>query len=121
MVRRGRAFGHPGVRGAFLPTPPRNAALRTSLSVRFCWVAVVAAGGVEQAGWSRHGPPGLTPQNVVLTPGQGGTVNLDVKGGQGVPPGNYTVFLRGQTQPINPKGQPPKGTPQTTLNGSICG
>jgi hypothetical protein len=56
------------------------------------------------------GPPGLTPQNLVLNPGQGGNVTLDVKGGQGIPPGNYTVFLRGQTQPINPKNpQPPKG------------
>ena len=55
------------------------------------------------------GPPGLVPQNVSLTPGQGGTVTLDTKGGTQIPPGNYTVFLRGQTQPVNPKGPPPKG------------
>lgn len=54
------------------------------------------------------GPPGLIPQPVTLTPGQGGSVVLDAKGNQGTPPGNYTIFLRGQTQPINPK-QPPKG------------
>ncbi len=54
------------------------------------------------------GPPGLIPSIVTLTPGQGGTVTLDVKGGQPIPPGNYTVFVRGQTQPINPK-QPAKG------------
>lgn len=54
------------------------------------------------------GPPGLTPQTLSLTPGQGGAVTLDTKGGTPIPPGNYTVFLRGQTQPINPKN-PPKG------------
>jgi len=54
------------------------------------------------------GPPGLVPQTITLTPGQGGTVTLDTKGGQQIPPGNYTVFVKGQTQPINPK-QPPKG------------
>jgi hypothetical protein len=54
------------------------------------------------------GPPGLIPSILTLTPGQGGTATLDVKGGQPIPPGNYTVFLRGQTQPINPK-QPAKG------------
>jgi hypothetical protein len=54
------------------------------------------------------GPAGLIPQIVTLTPGQDGTVTLDTKGGQAIPPGNYTVFLRGQTQPINPK-QPAKG------------
>lgn len=59
------------------------------------------------------GPPGLLPQNVSLTSGQGGNVSLDIKGGP-VPPGNYTVFLRGQTQPINPKAPPPKGP--TPLN-----
>ena len=55
------------------------------------------------------GPPGLTPQSLSLTPGQGGTVTLDTKGGTQIPPGNYTVFLRGQTQVINPKAPPPKG------------
>jgi len=55
------------------------------------------------------GPPGLIPQNLSLTPGQGGAVTLDTKGGVPIPPGNYTVFLRGQTQPINPKAPPPKG------------
>ena len=54
------------------------------------------------------GPTGLVPLPVTLTPGQGGTVTLDAKGGQAFAPGNYTVFLKGQTQPINPKN-PPKG------------
>jgi len=61
---------------------------------------------------AQGGPPGLNSQPVTLTPGQaGGAATLDVKGGQPVPPGNYTVYLRGSTQPINPKqpANPPKG------------
>ncbi len=66
------------------------------------------------------GPPGLIAQNVVLTPGQDGNVTLDIKGGLAVPPGNYTVFLRGQTQPINPKQQPqPKGGPPNIVQISM--
>ena len=67
------------------------------------------------------GPPGLVPQNVAITPGQGGTVTLDTKGGAQIPPGNYTVFLRGQTQPINPKQpQPPKaGAPPNIVQVSM--
>jgi hypothetical protein len=59
------------------------------------------------------GPTGLVPQPLTLTPGQGGTVTLDAKGGQGFAPGNYTIFLRGQTQPINPKQPAPKGNTPT--------
>jgi hypothetical protein len=55
------------------------------------------------------GPSGLVPQTVTLTPGQGGTVTLDAKGNAKIIPGNYTIFVRGQTQPINPKQPPPKG------------
>lgn len=67
------------------------------------------------------GPPGLVPQNVSITPGQGGTVTLDTKGGAPIPPGNYTVFLRGQTQPINPKNPqpPPKGAPPNIVQTSM--
>lgn len=54
------------------------------------------------------GPTGLIAPPVSLSAGQGGNVTLDAKGGTAFPPGNYTVFVRGQTQPINPK-QPPKG------------
>ncbi len=63
-------------------------------------VTVVALGG----------PPGVTSPPITLTPAQlGGTATLELgKGGMGFVPGNYTVFLRGATQPINPKN-PPKG------------
>lgn len=54
------------------------------------------------------GPPQLIPQTVSITPGQGGTVTLDAKGGVPVPPGNYTIFLRGQTNPINLKNNQPQ-------------
>ncbi len=67
------------------------------------------------------GPPGMIQQNVSITPGQGGTVTLDTKGGAPIPPGNYTVFLRGQTQPINLKQpQPPKaGGPPNIVQVSM--
>ena len=62
------------------------------------------------------GPLPLISQIATITPGQGGTVTLDVKGGQPVPPGNYTIFLRGQTNPINPKQQQqPKGPQPANL------
>ena len=54
------------------------------------------------------GPSQLVPQTVSVTPGQGGTVTLDAKGNNPVPPGNYTIFLRGQTNPINPKNNQPQ-------------
>jgi hypothetical protein len=57
------------------------------------------------------GPTGLVPIPVTITPGQGGTVSLDAKGGMAFAPGNYTIFLRGQTQPINLKQPAPKGAP----------
>ena len=65
------------------------------------------------------GPVGLVPQPVSLTPGQGGTVTLDAKGGAAFAPGNYTVFLRGQTQPINLKQPAPKGAPPNIVNISL--
>lgn len=65
------------------------------------------------------GPPGLVSQPVSLTPGQGGTVSLDGKGGMAFPPGNYTVFVRGQTQPINPKQPAPKGAPPNIVQVSM--
>jgi hypothetical protein len=57
------------------------------------------------------GPPGLIAPAITLTPtAPGGNATLDIKGGMAIPPGNYTVFVRGQTNPINPKNpQPPKG------------
>jgi hypothetical protein len=55
------------------------------------------------------GPTGLIAQPITVTPGQGGTVTLDAKGGMAFAPGNYTIFLKGQTTPINPKN-PQKGT-----------
>jgi hypothetical protein len=67
------------------------------------------------------GPAGLNPQAITLTPGKDGTVTLDAKGGALFAPGNYTVFLRGQTQPINPK-QPiliPKGGPPNFVQFSM--
>ena len=58
------------------------------------------------------GPTGFTSTPVTITPGQGGTASLDLgKGAANAQPGNYTIFLRGATQPINPKQPPPKGAP----------
>ncbi len=55
-------------------------------------------------------PPGLVSQSATLTMAQvGGTVTLDAKAVAGIQPGSYTIFLIGQTQPINPKAQPAKG------------
>jgi hypothetical protein len=69
------------------------------------------------------GPPGLTSQVVTVTPGKDGTVSLDAKGGQPIPPGTYTIFLRGQTQPANPKlivAAPPKaGVPPNIVQISL--
>ncbi len=65
------------------------------------------------------GPTGLIPQTLTLTPGQGGNATLDAKGGIPVPPGNYTIFLRGQTQAVNPKQPAPKGTPPNIINYSM--
>jgi hypothetical protein len=67
------------------------------------------------------GPPGVVPQNVAINPGQGGKVTLNTKGNMQIPPGNYTVFLRGQTVAINPKNpQPPKaGGPPNIVQVSM--
>ncbi len=65
------------------------------------------------------GPTGLVPTPVTITPGQGGTVTLDAKGGMAFTPGNYTVFLRGQTQPINLKQPPAKGAPPNIVQVSM--
>jgi hypothetical protein len=73
-------------------------------------VTVVALGG----------PPGLNALPVTLTPGMaGGTAVLDPKGGTPIAPGNYTIFLRGSTQPINPKQPPPKGAPANYIQISM--
>ena len=65
------------------------------------------------------GPVQLVPQTVTVAPGQGGTVTLDAKGGTPVPPGNYTIFLKGQTQPPNPKQQPVKNAPPNIIQISM--
>ena len=67
------------------------------------------------------GPAQLIAQVATINPGQDGTVTLDAKGGNPVPPGNYTIFLRGQTQPINPKQQnnPPKAGPPNLVQISL--
>jgi len=65
------------------------------------------------------GPTGLVSAPITLTPGAGGTVTLDAKGGAAFAPGNYTVFLRGQTQPINPKKPIPKGAPPNFVQISM--
>ena len=66
------------------------------------------------------GPPQLISQFANLTPGQSGPVALDAKGGANtIPPGNYTIFLRGSTQPINPKQPAPKGTPPNIIQISM--
>lgn len=68
---------------------------------------------------AQGGPLGLVPQVLTLTPGQGGSATLDAKGGVPIPPGNYTIFLRGQTQPINLKQPAPKGTPPNIIQYSM--
>jgi hypothetical protein len=52
-------------------------------------------------------PPGLNLPPLSLAPGKDATAVLDSKGGGALPPGHYTIVLRGQTQPPNPKGAPP--------------
>jgi hypothetical protein len=50
-------------------------------------------------------PPGLNLQPLTLTPGKESAVAVfEAKGGAALAPGNYSLVLRGQTQPINPKG-----------------
>jgi hypothetical protein len=60
-------------------------------------------------------PPGTNLNPLTLTPGKdGATATLDNKGGAVLPPGTYTIVLRGQTQVPNPKAPPPamvKGAP----------
>jgi hypothetical protein len=58
-------------------------------------------------------PPGLNLPPMNLAAGKEATAVFDSKGGAALPPGNYTIVLRGQTQPPNPKGAPPgmKGAP----------
>jgi hypothetical protein len=65
------------------------------------------------------GPTGLNSPAVSIAPGQGGTVSLDAKGGMAFAPGNYTIFVRGQTQPINLKQPAPKGTPPNIVQISM--
>jgi hypothetical protein len=57
---------------------------------------------------------GMAGPGVSLSAGkESATYTIDTKVGQGLAPGKYTLVLRGQTQPINPKqnNQPPKGGP----------
>lgn len=54
-------------------------------------------------------PTGLSSQPLALSPDKEGSVVIEAKGGQAVPPGNFTVVLRAQTQPIMQKPQPMKG------------
>lgn len=58
-------------------------------------------------------PPGLNMQPVTLTLGKDAVAAVfEPKGGQGLAPGRYTLVVRGQTQPIQPKGGVvPKGGP----------
>jgi hypothetical protein len=54
-------------------------------------------------------PPGLNLNPLTLTPGkESAMATFDNKGGVALPPGNYTIVLRGQTQLVNPKAPPPK-------------
>jgi hypothetical protein len=54
-------------------------------------------------------PPGLSLNPVTLSTGNkdGAVAVFNNKGGAALPPGHYTIVLRGQTQPINPKAPPP--------------
>jgi hypothetical protein len=57
---------------------------------------------------------GMAGPGVSLSAGKdSATITIDTKAGQGFAPGRYTIVLRGQTQPINPKqpNLPPKGGP----------
>ncbi len=44
---------------------------------------------------------------------ESGTITINTQAGQGLAPGKYTIIVKGQTQPINPKqpNPPPKGGP----------
>jgi hypothetical protein len=73
-------------------------------------VTVVALGG----------PPGLNALPLTLNAGQAaGNATLDPKGNTPTPPGNYTVFLRGSTVPINPKQPAPKGAGPNIIQYSL--
>jgi hypothetical protein len=66
------------------------------------------------------GPTGLLPRPISVAPGNTGVVTLDAKGGTAFTPGVYTVFVRGQTQAINPKLPiPPKGGPPNFVQISM--
>jgi hypothetical protein len=58
-------------------------------------------------------PTGMAMQPVTLTPGKEGTAALDSK--TTVLPGNYTLVLRGQTQPPQPNQQPKPGGPRNII------
>jgi hypothetical protein len=58
-------------------------------------------------------PTGMALQPVTVNPNQNATINLDSK--TTVLPGNYTLILRGQTQPPNPNQQPMKGAPRNIV------
>ncbi|MCI0680718.1 MAG: PPC domain-containing protein [Gemmataceae bacterium] len=58
-------------------------------------------------------PTGMALQPVTIGSGQKGTINLDSK--TTVLPGNYTVVLRGQTQPPPPNQQPKPGAPRNIV------
>jgi hypothetical protein len=58
-------------------------------------------------------PTGMAMQPVTLTLGKEGTATLDSK--TTVLPGNYTLVLRGQTQPPQPNQQPKPGGPRNIV------
>lgn len=65
--------------------------------------------GLPQGGAGLPASTGLT-----LSAGkESGTITINTQAGQGLAPGKYTIVLKGQTQPINPKqpNPPPKGGP----------
>jgi len=53
------------------------------------------------------------PQSVTITPGKEAVVNLDNK--LTATPGNFTLILRGQTQPPQPNQQPKPGGPRNLI------
>ncbi|MCS7047155.1 MAG: PPC domain-containing protein, partial [Gemmataceae bacterium] len=61
-------------------------------------------------------PVGMVMQPVTVNPGQEVKVSLDSKGT--VLPGNYTLVLRGQTQPPNPNQQPNPKAPRNLIEAA---
>lgn len=85
---------------------------RISIPVKL--TAIDFKGGVQISALSL--PVGMALAPVTVQAGGNATINLDSK--TTVLPGNYTVVLRGQTQPPQPNQQPKPGGPRNLIQTS---